>query len=676
MLSTSWRNTGDLPKDPSRTSFVGKTDIFVTAKTNLQTVTARGDSETIGSQKGRVTALVGYSDLPHQIHKKAVSRGFTFNLMVTGSPGLGKSTFINSLFCSDIYNSENPGPSVRPTSGVTRVDCRSFVISESNVKLHLRILDTPGFGQLVDNSHCWEPIVACLESQFDEYLKAELSVSRTTLGSGVSYIPSLPEDNRTHACIYFINPNGHGLHQLDIETMKRLHDKVNLIAVIGKADSMTADERHHFKQTVRTQLEENKINVYNFPQSVVSLGGEATDKVLQEILEWRERQPFAVACSGQLIKEADGRRVRGRVYPWGVMETDNQAHNDFVALQNLLLNVHLQDLIDVTTTEHYAKFFAAKMTTIAEASQFPTEPDAREPLSQLEAERNEQKRRLSRMEADMEAVFEQKVAERTRKLEESRRELEQRTKQLSQQLATEASEYEKQKRHFEEERSIWEAENQDILETGVTTQPEPRIFSSSIDYHSGSSPGLRPSFGQLSTKVPVTRKSNTWFSRNRSSSRPFAANRLRTMHEVWSSSCFKRRSKSADLFTHRLHQGGCSQPEDECCSSAFPSRWRIEHLPVMTVNQTSYYSRIPPNTFQPSRPSIASGQSIRRGPAPLAKPEPSNINLCYSAIITRPVSHLMVVISDVLVTFGVLCRNVRTSVDSKEKSRTKRKNLF
>ena len=42
-------------------------------------------------------------------------------------------------------------------------------------------------------------------------------------------------DSRVHVCLYFIAPSGHGLKPLDVEFMKRLHDKVNVVPVIGKS---------------------------------------------------------------------------------------------------------------------------------------------------------------------------------------------------------------------------------------------------------------------------------------------------------------------------------------------------------------------------------------------------------------------------------------------------------
>ena len=56
-----------------------------------------------------------------------------------------------------------------------------------------------------------------------------------------------------HACLYFIAPTGHGLKPLDVEVMKKIHKKVNIIPVIGKADSCTVKEVNMFKTKVGGQ---------------------------------------------------------------------------------------------------------------------------------------------------------------------------------------------------------------------------------------------------------------------------------------------------------------------------------------------------------------------------------------------------------------------------------------
>ena len=63
----------------------------------------------------------------------------------------------------------------------------------------------------------------------------------------------------------FLSP-GHGLKPLDIECMKQLHDKVNIIPVLAKADTMTPEEVSAFKQTIMEQIAVAKIKIYEFPE--------------------------------------------------------------------------------------------------------------------------------------------------------------------------------------------------------------------------------------------------------------------------------------------------------------------------------------------------------------------------------------------------------------------------
>jgi len=44
------------------------------------------------------------------------------------------------------------------------------------------------------------------------------------------------------------------LKPLDVEVMQQLHNKVNIIPLIAKADTMTADECRDFKKTVSFSL--------------------------------------------------------------------------------------------------------------------------------------------------------------------------------------------------------------------------------------------------------------------------------------------------------------------------------------------------------------------------------------------------------------------------------------
>ena len=61
-------------------------------------------------------------------------------------------------------------------------------------------------------------------------------------------------DNRVHVVLYFIEPNGHSLKETDIEFMRCISRRANVIPVISKSDSMTKYELIAFKQQVIYQM--------------------------------------------------------------------------------------------------------------------------------------------------------------------------------------------------------------------------------------------------------------------------------------------------------------------------------------------------------------------------------------------------------------------------------------
>lgn len=85
-------------------------------------------------------------------------------------------------------------------------------------------------------------------------------------------------DKCVHLCLYFIEPSGHGfvysvkasnhfhrLKPLDVEVMKQLHTKVNIVPIIAKADCLTKEELKRFKEQVDRDIKTNDIKIYKFP---------------------------------------------------------------------------------------------------------------------------------------------------------------------------------------------------------------------------------------------------------------------------------------------------------------------------------------------------------------------------------------------------------------------------
>ncbi|XP_045064635.1 septin-7-like isoform X1 [Coregonus clupeaformis] len=404
-------------------------------------------NDNIMAQQKNLEGYVGFASLPNQVYRKSVKRGFEFTLMVVGESGLGKSTLINSLFLTDLYSSEYPGPSHRVKKTV-QVEQSKVLVKEGGVQLLLTIVDTPGFGDAVDNSNCWQPVIDHIDSKFEDYLNCESRVNRR-----------LMPDSRVQCCLYFITPSGHGLKPLDIEFMKRLHEKVNVIPLIAKADTLTPEECQQFKKQIMREILEHKIKIYEFPET----DDEEENKLVKKI---KDRLPLAVVGSNTII-EVNGKRTRGRQYPWGVAEVENGDHCDFTILRDMLIRTHMQDLKDVTNNVHYENYRSRKLAAVTYngqdnnrvKGQQSTKHDTGEgmsPLAQMEEERREHVAKMKKMEMEMEQVFEMKVKEKIQKLKDSEAELSRRHEQMKKNLEAQHKELEEKRRQFEDDRANWE----------------------------------------------------------------------------------------------------------------------------------------------------------------------------------------------------------------------------
>ncbi|KAI4224345.1 MAG: hypothetical protein L6R36_004720 [Xanthoria steineri] len=292
-----------------------------------------------------------YSSTVKMRKKKNVKKGIQFCLMVCGASGTGRTTFVNTLCGRRVLHSRDAdddpsnahleeGVQIKPITVELELD-------EEGTRVSLTIVDTPGFGDQIDNEASFSVIVGHLERQYDDILAEESRIKRN---------PRF-RDNRVHALLYFITPTGHGLRELDIELMRRLSPRVNVIPVIGKADSLTPAELAESKKLVMEDIEHYRIPVYNFPYDIE----EDDEDTVEENSELRGLMPFAIVGAEDVI-EIGGRRVRARQYPWGVVEIDNPRHSDFLAIRSALLHSHLADLKEITHDFLYENYRTEKLS--------------------------------------------------------------------------------------------------------------------------------------------------------------------------------------------------------------------------------------------------------------------------------------------------------------------------
>ncbi|XP_029470226.1 septin-4-like isoform X2 [Rhinatrema bivittatum] len=326
----------DQGMDSEGTFFMGSTN-----NSNAQIVWWVTDEE-------NVMQCLGVGVLSDHLQKSLIRRGLNFTLMVAGESGLGKSTLIKSLFQTDVYKDDKLlNSEAEPPSQTVRITKNTVKIVEEGLKVILTVVDTPGFGDAVNNTCCWKSIADYVDQQFEQYFRDESGLNRKNI-----------LDNRVNCCLYFISPFGHGLRPLDVEFMKALHERVNIVPILAKADTLTRTEVAHKKRRIQEELEHFGIQIYPFSYT----DSDDEDEFRKQNLELKRCQPFAVIASNTLV-EKEGKRVLGRLYPWGIVEVEDPAVSDLMILR-AELKAHMQRLKDVTQEayENYRLQCLQKMT--------------------------------------------------------------------------------------------------------------------------------------------------------------------------------------------------------------------------------------------------------------------------------------------------------------------------
>ncbi|KAL1974602.1 hypothetical protein VTN31DRAFT_4806 [Thermomyces dupontii] len=337
--------------------------------------------------------------------KKNVKKGIQFCLMVCGASGTGRTTFVNTLCGRKVLEHKDADdPANAHVEEGVRIKPVTVELDEEGTRISLTIVDTPGFGDQIDNEASFSEIVGYLERQYDDILAEESRIKRN---------PRF-RDNRVHALLYFITPTGHGLRELDIELMKRLSPRVNVIPVIGKADSLTPAELAESKKLVMEDIEHYRIPVYNFPYDIE----EDDEDTVEENAELRSMMPFAIVGSEDIV-EVNGKKVRGRQYPWGVVEVENPRHSDFLAIRSALLHSHLADLKEITHDFLYENYRTEKLSRSVDGGVGANQDSSMNPedlANQSVRLKEEQLRREEEKLREIEQKVQREIAEKRQEL--------------------------------------------------------------------------------------------------------------------------------------------------------------------------------------------------------------------------------------------------------------------
>lgn len=307
-------------------------------------------------------------------------KNIPFRILILGESGLGKKTFCNNICGQQLFvgeQSQTEGKNHNLESDVEMVVKHFDLVEIDSTPISLDFVVLANFGDAIDNSSSCKIVSKYLEAQFDRILSEEIRIKRN-----VHMI-----DTRPHVCLYFIRATSRGLSEFDISTMKALCDKVNLIPVIGKADTLTERELELNKKLIINDIQKNHIKLYDFGEQRVEdilivpdskepsqsgklnssqdprdiyptdpgyLMGNATG-LIKELL------PFSIIGSNNTQVDDNGKPVHFRSYPWGTVTIENANHSNFIHLKNILLGSHLQELKDSTHEILYENYRMKKL---------------------------------------------------------------------------------------------------------------------------------------------------------------------------------------------------------------------------------------------------------------------------------------------------------------------------
>uniref|UniRef100_A0A8C2WNJ1 Septin 9a n=1 Tax=Cyclopterus lumpus TaxID=8103 RepID=A0A8C2WNJ1_CYCLU len=287
-------------------------------------------------------SYVGIDAILEQMRRKAMKQGFELNIMVVGQSGLGKSTLMNTLFKSKVSRKSVQATAQEKIPKTIEIKSISHDIEEKGVRMKLTVIDTPGFGDQINNENWYKPLPFC------HYIV-------------IFFLLSLSPPPTYHLLLLPIYP-------FSSFSLVRLSKVVNIVPVIAKADTLTLEERDFFKKKIREELRANGIDVY--PQK--EFDEDAEDRMINEKI--REMIPFAVVGSDQEY-QVNGRRLLGRKTKWGTIEVENIAHCEFAYLRDLLIRTHMQNIKDITSSIHYEMYRVRRLnennTVVAHANGMP-----------------------------------------------------------------------------------------------------------------------------------------------------------------------------------------------------------------------------------------------------------------------------------------------------------------
>lgn len=300
----------------------------------------------IENNYGKITSHeIKLKKIAEQYSIREAHSGFILNIMLLGRRNLGTSTLVNSLFAAPLISKE------RSNNFTTTIN----ELIEDEVKL--RIITT------TYHENDFNAVVKFINKRNEEYFVQEHG-SYTDI-----------DDRRVHVCLYIFPSDS--MHEDEINGINLISTQCNLIPIISKADMYTSDELEKRRAELINLCQTNNIRIYDFERSGTMFDSNVPDNESKsfnglsktygydyEDEEQNQNQnnkngdeEYVLATiASEKAYEIQGNVVRGRRYPWGFIDIDNEKYSDFKKLQIILLQNNYEDLLYRTDVVYYNNY--------------------------------------------------------------------------------------------------------------------------------------------------------------------------------------------------------------------------------------------------------------------------------------------------------------------------------
>lgn len=264
------------------------------------------------------------------------TRKQNFTVLVCGQSGLGKTSFINTIYGQPLLE-----PKTETTELYFAQACADIEDVNEGTTVEVTMIESVKFGTDINNIKDVNAVTDYIENKFDEVLAEESRIRRN---------PRF-KDGRIDVCLYFIEPSSHGLNELDIIMLKQLSPIVNIVPVLARADQLTESEKLLNKRLIKEDLNMYDITTFDFKYegSIPEEDEEdenAEPTVVQDT-EIAETMPFAVTSSSE-ISSSGIDYVRKLTF--GAVNILDPQQSDFAILKQAIFNDFRLELKEKT---HY-----------------------------------------------------------------------------------------------------------------------------------------------------------------------------------------------------------------------------------------------------------------------------------------------------------------------------------